>query len=200
MVSGRRIALSSIKARGFSFPEIRVYSWSPMTSAEIRQSSSIFSARRAHHRAVVLAAAGLAEPALHQCRHESVRADLPRPDEMPPWTTAARRRHAEMHSRRRQTQRSRRRRPRHLSPHVLRDARQLVLRRLLQERSHRLGLGTRGRMSGNFRRNGSTPRSIARTTRAIRASSIRRPTTLGAIFRAAGSRSRGSHRQRQQEG
>ena len=38
-----------------------------------------------------------------------------------------------MHPRRRQTQRPRRRRPRHLPPHLLRDARQLVLRRLLQK-------------------------------------------------------------------
>ena len=54
----------------------------------------------------------------------------------------ARGRHAEVHPRRRQAQRPRRRRQGHLSPHLLRDARQLALRRLLQEGSDRLGVGT----------------------------------------------------------
>jgi hypothetical protein len=54
------------------------------------------------------------------------------------------------------------RRTRHLPPHVLRDARQLVLRRLLQEGGHRLGLGTRRRQSGSSRRSASTPPSIDR--------------------------------------
>ena len=49
--------------------------------------------------------------------------------------------HAEVHPRRRQAQRPRRRRQGHLPPHLLRDARQLVLRRLLQEGSDRLGVG-----------------------------------------------------------
>src|SRR5438270_739400 len=45
-----------------------------------------------------------------------------------------------MHSRRRQTQRSRRCRARHVSPHLFRDARQLELRRLFQEGSDRMGM------------------------------------------------------------
>ena len=53
--------------------------------------------------------------------------------------------HAEVHPRRRQAQRPRRRRQGHLPPHLLRDARQLVLRRLLQEGSDRLGVGTADR-------------------------------------------------------
>ena len=59
-----------------------------------------------------------------------------------PGSPLARGGHAEMHPRGRQAQRPRRRWPRHLSPHVFRDARQLELWRLLQEGSHRLGVGT----------------------------------------------------------
>ena len=57
----------------------------------------------------------------------------------------SRRGHAEVHPRRRQTQRPRRRRTRHVSPHVFRDAGQLELWRLLQAGSHRVGVGTGGR-------------------------------------------------------
>ncbi len=119
-----------------------------------------------------------------------------------PYTPRPRRRHPEMHPRRRQAQRPRRRRPRHLPPHVLRDARQLVLRRLLQEGSHRVGVGTGRRASGNFRRTASTRRSInPDKPRAIRASSTRKPTIIWAeMFRAAGLDPDGPHRQRQQEG
>ena len=52
---------------------------------------------------------------------------------------------AEMPAPERQAQRSRRGRPRHLPPHLLRNARQLVVRRLLQEGSDRLGLGAADR-------------------------------------------------------
>ena len=48
---------------------------------------------------------------------------------------------AEMRSRRRQAQRPRKRRLHPPPPHLLRDARQLLLRRLLQARRHRLRLG-----------------------------------------------------------
>ena len=50
-------------------------------------------------------------------------------------------RHAKVHPRRRQTQRFGRCRQRHLPPHVFRDARQLVVRRLFQTGSDCLGLG-----------------------------------------------------------
>ena len=59
-----------------------------------------------------------------------------------PVPPAPRRRHPEVHPRRRQAQRPRRRGPGHVPPHVLRDAGQLVVRRLLQARGHRLGVGT----------------------------------------------------------
>ena len=58
-----------------------------------------------------------------------------------PLQTGSCRRHPEMHPRRRQTQRPRRCRPRHLPPHVLRDAWQLELRRLFQEGIHWNGVG-----------------------------------------------------------
>ena len=86
----------------------------------------------------------------HQCGHEPVRAHLPGRAQRGCRYLARRaaqrpahpcRRHAEVHPRRRQAQRPRRRGPRHLSPHALRDAGQLVLRRLLQEGGDLLGLG-----------------------------------------------------------
>ncbi len=51
----------------------------------------------------------------------------------------------EVHPGRRQTQRPRRRGQGHLPPHLLRDARQLVVRRLFQGRSDPLGLGAAAR-------------------------------------------------------
>ena len=63
--------------------------------------------------------------------------------EKPPTRTG--RQHAEVHPRRRQAQRPRRRRQGHVPPHLFRDARQLELRRLLQEGGDRLGLGTADR-------------------------------------------------------
>ena len=57
----------------------------------------------------------------------------------------ARRELPEVPARERQAQRPRRGRSRHLSPHLLRDARQLVVRRLLQARGDRLGLGAADR-------------------------------------------------------
>ena len=51
-----------------------------MTSAEIRQSFLDFFREKKHtDRALVIAPAGRAQPALHQRRHEPVRADFPRP-------------------------------------------------------------------------------------------------------------------------
>ena len=112
-----------------------------------------------------------------------------------------RRRHAEMHPRRRQTQRPRGRRPRHLPPHVFRDARQLVLRRLLQRRKPSNGPGNWSSGAGNFRPSGSTPpfTGLGLTSRA---SSTRRRTTIGhaKLFAAAGLDPESPHRQRQQEG
>ena len=124
----------------------------PMTSAEIRQSFLDFFKSKGH---TIVPSSSLMpdspEPAVHQRRHEPVRADLPRParprrlqvGRRHPRQRHPRRRHPEVHPRRRQTQRPRRRRPRHLPPHLLRDAGELVLRRLLQAGGHRVGLGTR---------------------------------------------------------
>ena len=62
----------------------------------------------------------------------------------PPRRTMIRRaqpRYAKMHPCERKAQRPRRSRPRHVPPHVFRDARQLVVRRLLQKRSYHVGMG-----------------------------------------------------------
>ena len=94
---------------------------------------------RAHVRALQLAPAGRRpDAAVRQRRDEPVQGDLPgdRCAGLRPC-----RQHAEVHPRGRQAQRPGGRRARHLSPHVLRDAGQLELRRLLQGRNHRLGLG-----------------------------------------------------------
>src|SRR5438552_2975806 len=107
----------------------------------------------AHHRAFVVALDGRAEPAFHQRRHEPVRANFS-------WSTetvvesAARGRYPKMHSGRWQTQRPRRRRSRHLPPHLLRNARQLELRRLFQKGSDRMGVGVSGR---SLEISGATP-------------------------------------------
>ena len=77
-------------------------------------------------------------PAVHQRGHGPVQALLRRRRDaaVPP-------RHVdpEVRARRRQAQRPRRRRPHQPALHVLRDARQLQLRRLLQGRRHQVGVG-----------------------------------------------------------
>ena len=98
--------------------------------------------------------------AVHAGRHEPVQGPFPRPlqarvhpghdlPEMPP------------HGRHRQ------RRPHGLSPHLLRDAGQLQLRRLFQARGDPLGLGVSDRqeVARICRRKSSRPRSISTTTR-----------------------------------
>ena len=77
-------------------------------------------------------------PALHQRRHEPVQGRLPRRREP---RLLPRHHLAEVRPRRRQAQRPRKRRLHPPPPHLLRDARQLQLRRLLQARRHRLRLG-----------------------------------------------------------
>ena len=57
-----------------------------------------------------------------------------------PATLQARHNLAEVHASRRQAQRPRKRRPLDTPPHLLRDARQLLLRRLFQARGHRFRL------------------------------------------------------------
>ena len=116
-----------------------------------------------------------------------------------PRTRHARRRHAEVHPRGRQAQRPRRRGPGHLPPHVLRDAGELVLRRLLQEGGHRVGLGAG---DGGLEvpdepplRHGLQP--AAKATPAI---STRRLGIIGRSCSEQRASIRRSHRQRQQEG
>ena len=66
---------------------------------------------------------------VHQCRHGAVQERLHRPGEAPLF---ARRDGAEMRARRRQAQRPRQCRLHRAPPHLLRDARQFLLRRLFQ--------------------------------------------------------------------
>ena len=89
----------------------------------------------------------------------------------------ARRHVAEVHARQRQAQRPRQRRPLAPAPHVLRDARQLLVRRLLQAGRHRAGVDAADRASGASIRAGCTRRS-SRASRAFRATTRR--TTGGA--------------------
>ncbi len=111
------------------------------TSSQIRQQFIDFFVQEArpHVRAVLQRrAARRSDAAVRQRRHEPVQGRLPR--HRHPAVQAGGE-HAEVHPGRRQAQRPRRRRQGHLSPHLLRDARQLVVRRLLQEGSDPLGLG-----------------------------------------------------------
>ena len=126
---------------------------------------------RCHHRLPTRAsAARRSDNPLRECGDEPVQAHLPRPGAPPLLPAAAatpllviaargaaggpderdgeveaRRKLAEVHPRRRQAQRPGRRRQGHIPPHVLRDARQLVFRRLLQGRGDRLRVGAADR-------------------------------------------------------
>ena len=98
-------------------------------------------------------------------------------------TTRARDDLAEMRARRRQAQRSRAGRPHRAAPHVLRDAGQLLVRRLLQARRDPLRLGVRHRASLRHRpgapaRHGAShrrrsARALARDRRAARRAHLR---------------------------
>ena len=89
-----------------------------------------FGAQRPRGRAVVAAgAAQRPDPDVHQCRHGAVQERLHRPGEA---ALSARRDLAEMRARRRQAQRPRQCRLHRAPSHLLRDARQLLVRRLLQ--------------------------------------------------------------------
>ena len=82
--------------------------------------------------------AGRPDAALHERGDEPVQGRVPRHRHA---RLHARGRHAEVHPRLGQAQRPRGGGARHLPPHVLRDARELVVRRLLQGRGDRLGVG-----------------------------------------------------------
>ena len=101
---------------------------------KIVHSSSLVPAQRSH-------------AAVHQRRHEPVQGRVPGHREA---RLHARYHLAEMRARRRQAQRSGERRLHQSPPHVLRDAGQFQLRRLLQERRHRLRVGA-GDLAGVVR-------------------------------------------------
>ena len=113
-------------------------------------------------------------PAVHQRRDEPVHPLLPGRG-APPYRAGHHR--AEVRADPGQARRHRPHRPDHPPPHLLRDAGQLQLRRLLQGRGHRLGLGAahRGRWASTATACG--PPSTPTTTR---------PTTSGVTQSAAG--------------
>ena len=96
-------------------------------------------AQRPPGRGVVLARAAQRPDAdVHQCRHGAVQERLHRRGEA---ALRARRHRAEMRARRRQAQRPRQCRLHRAPPHLFRDARQLLVRRLFQGTRHRARLG-----------------------------------------------------------
>ena len=107
------------------------------------------------------------DAALHQRGHGAVQGCLPRPGEAPLQPRGDR---AELRARRRQAQRPRERGLHRAPPHVLRDARQLQLRRLLQARRDPASPGSSSPSTTACRRRSSGPRSTRPTTR---------PTTSG---------------------
>ena len=111
-----------------------------MTGDQIRSAFLRYFEQRGHR--VVpsssLVPAERPHPALRQRRHEPVQGRVPGQGEA---RLQARDLVPEVRARRRQAQRPRERRPHRAAPHVLRDAGQLLLRRLLQEGSDRLRLG-----------------------------------------------------------
>ena len=135
-----------------------------MDTAEIRRRFvAHFEARRAHRRALGLAAARRPEPAVRQRRHGAVQALLPRPGDA---AVRPRGERAEV----RAHPRHRGRRQDHPARHVLRDVRQLLLRRLLQGGRDRATPGTwspspRPTAAGGSRRAGCGRRSCTATTR-----------------------------------
>ena len=103
-------------------------------------------------------AGGRSDAAVHERRDGAVQEGLPRPGGAA-RRCASRDDVAEVRARGRQAQRSRAGRPHRSASHVLRDARQLLVRRLLQARRDPLRLGVRHRASSAI-----DPRSILRVT------------------------------------
>ena len=111
-----------------------------MKSADIRTGFLEFFRERGHRIVSERAAgsAGRPHPAVHQRRHGAVQGQLPG---HPEAGVAAGGLGAEVHARLRQAQRPGERRPQPAPSHLLRDAGQLLLRRLLQGGRHPLRLG-----------------------------------------------------------
>ena len=97
--------------------------------------------------------------------HEPVQGRLHRQDQA---DLHARDQLAEVRARRRQAQRPRERRPHRAPPHVLRDAGQLLVRRLLQGRRDRLRLGAADQELRHRSRAASSTPSTSPTTRRAR--------------------------------
>ena len=120
------------------------------------------------HRPELLARAGQRpDAAVRQLRHGPVQGRLPRRGQA---AVHARHHGAALRARRRQAQRPRERRLHRAASHVLRDARQLQLRRLLQARRHRVRLGAPDQGLRAAAREAAGPPSTSTTTR---------PTTSG---------------------
>ena len=98
-----------------------------------------FRAQQPHRRALELPGAGQRpDAAVHQCRHGAVQGRVPGQG---PARLPARGHQPALRACRRQAQRPGERRLHRPAPHLLRDAGQLLLRRLLQARRHPLRLG-----------------------------------------------------------
>ena len=117
----------------------------PESVNDIRAAFLDYFAQGRPRREAVLAAgaAGRSDAAVHQCRHGAVQEHLHRRREA---LCAARGDVAEMRARRRQAQRPRQCRLHGAPPHLLRDARQLLVRRLFQ------GAGDRARLDAGHQR------------------------------------------------
>ena len=109
------------------------------TTNDIRAAFLDYFARHDHEvvRVEPAGAAQRPDPAVHQRRHGAVQERLHRRREA---ALSARRHLAEMRARRRQAQRPRKRRLHRAASHVFRDARQFLVRRLLQGPGDRAGL------------------------------------------------------------
>ena len=133
------------------------------SSAQVRQQFLDFFAANGH---TIVPSASLAPDrrshlTVHQRGHEPVQGHLPGPART---RVAPRGGFAEGDAGERETQRPGGRRALPLSSHLLRNARQLVVRRLLQARSHRMGLGAADAKSGSCQKKGFGPPS-SKTTR-----------------------------------
>ena len=138
--------------------------------ARIRDSPAIprvLRAQRARRPPQLVARArGRSHAALHERRDGAVQAHLPRPGAL--GVRPARDHRPEVRARWRQAQRSRAGGSHRAASHLLRDARQLLLRRLLQARRDSLRVGVRHRRAGHSTRSICASRSTNRTTKRAR--------------------------------
>ena len=138
-----------------------------MSAADVRRAFLEFFRERGHTVVAVLQPRPGQRPdaAVHQCRHGAVQGLLPRQGQA---RLRARGLEPALRARRRQTQRPRERRLHRAPSHVLRDARQFLLRRLLQEGRDPLRLGFRHRHAEDRSRRASWSRSTTTDDEAVR--------------------------------